>query len=215
MIAQELTLKLIEKNRIPKSLTLSCTTTQYSSTPLRGTMAIMKSAACSDPRRRCEYFLNGLFSKKFIETQQGPKSIKEQMIQAYLKRDQEEPLSVLGSVSQLSACLTHRVTRERLLKIKNSGIPTLIITGDEDYMVNHANSIYLNEILEPDEFIILEGCGHAVHIERYKEFNEAVLKILNKGSQAATAEEATKEGEHSSLDSSSSLTKQPVEQATN
>eukprot|EP01117_Protostelium_nocturnum_P006177 TRINITY_DN2226_c0_g1_i1.p1 TRINITY_DN2226_c0_g1~~TRINITY_DN2226_c0_g1_i1.p1 ORF type:complete len:129 (+),score=46.36 TRINITY_DN2226_c0_g1_i1:174-560(+) len=104
----------------------------------------------------------------------------------YLKSSLERakldpPPQVNTFVGQLSAVLTHYVSELSLKKIKDTGVPILILTGDADKMVKVQNSYVLNEILKPVEFLVFKGSGHACNSENKEEFNAALFRQFERG----------------------------------
>ena len=66
-----------------------------------------------------------------------------------------------------------------LFRIKDSGIPTLYIMGEEDYMFLPAISKLVKNHLSSELFVI-PNCGHVVNIEQPEVFNSQVLKFIKK-----------------------------------
>ena len=66
-----------------------------------------------------------------------------------------------------------------LFRIKDSGIPTLYIMGEEDHMFLPAISKLVRNHVSSKLYIIPE-CGHVVNVEQPEIFNSQVLKFLKK-----------------------------------
>ena len=66
-----------------------------------------------------------------------------------------------------------------LFRIKDSGIPTLYIMGEEDHMFLPAISKLVKNHLSSELFVI-PNCGHVVNVEQPEIFNSQVLKFLKK-----------------------------------
>jgi len=186
MIAQEFTLKWIELGRKLSSLSLCVTHAGRSSAlmpPVRGVISMMRSLICRTPEQRAEVLLDTLYSPEFLETEHDDgRKKKDYVTQLYLDRVKADPPSTLsGFVGHISAVFTHDVPTARLEIIKNSGIPILIITGDNDHLVSHQNSLFLKEALNPAEFLLLEGVGHGIHTEKFVQFNEALMRNFQRG----------------------------------
>jgi len=59
--------------------------------------------------------------------------------------------------------------------------PCLFIYGSEDQLVSVKNTInQLTNVFKKSEVKIINGAGHAVHIEQYQEFNDIVYDFLQK-----------------------------------
>ena len=57
-------------------------------------------------------------------------------------------------------------------------VPTLIISGDKDKLVQIKNSKLLNEKIPNSKLVTLTECGHAPQREYFKKFNEILSKFL-------------------------------------
>ena len=66
-----------------------------------------------------------------------------------------------------------------LFRIKDSGIPTLYIMGEEDHMFLPAISKLVKNHLSSELFVI-PNCGHVVNVEQPEIFNSQVLKFIKK-----------------------------------
>jgi len=64
-------------------------------------------------------------------------------------------------------------------KLPSIRVPTLIVTGDEDYVVNPQNSYIMNQSIPNSKLIILRGAGHLAIIERAEDYNRVVLNFIN------------------------------------
>ena len=75
-------------------------------------------------------------------------------------------------VSEVNPLLT-------LFRIKDSGIPTLYVMGEEDHMFLPAISKLVKNHLSSELFVI-PNCGHVVNVEQPEIFNSQVLKFIKK-----------------------------------
>ena len=75
-------------------------------------------------------------------------------------------------VSEVNPLLT-------LFRIKDSGIPTLYVMGEEDHMFLPAISKLVKNHLSSELFVI-PNCGHVVNVEQPEIFNSRVLKFIKK-----------------------------------
>ena len=66
-----------------------------------------------------------------------------------------------------------------LFRIKDSGIPTLYIMGEEDHMFLPAISKLVKNHLSSELFVI-PNCGHVVNLEQPEIFNSQVLQFIKK-----------------------------------
>lgn len=63
-------------------------------------------------------------------------------------------------------------------KLPSIRVPTLIVTGDEDYVVNPQNSYIMSQSIPNSKLIILRGAGHLAIIERAEDYNKVVLNFI-------------------------------------
>ena len=75
---------------------------------------------------------------------------------------------------QLNACLKHD-TVDRVSQISS---PTLIVTGDDDYLVPSENSLILKELIPEADLELLAGCRHCFFMEESEKFNRSVVRFL-------------------------------------
>ena len=66
-----------------------------------------------------------------------------------------------------------------LFRIKDSGIPTLYVMGEEDHMFLPAISKLVKNHLSSELFVI-PNCGHVVNVEQPEIFNSRVLRFIKK-----------------------------------
>ena len=63
-------------------------------------------------------------------------------------------------------------------------MPTLVITGEQDFITGPACAAELAEGIPTAKTIVLPGAGHMIHIEAPERFREAVLSFLGVGARA-------------------------------
>ncbi|KAJ3332712.1 hypothetical protein HDU76_013325 [Blyttiomyces sp. JEL0837] len=91
-------------------------------------------------------------------------------------RKERVPLpSPQGIRGQRLACYTHHMSRRRLHKLRDSGIPIIVITGDSDVVVRPSNSIYLARNLR-SRLELFVGGGHGLAVQFPDRFNAVLLK---------------------------------------
>ena len=103
-------------------------------------------------------------SKKFI----GGNPV-EKIIQS--PRDISEILAV-----DLNACNNYSNGSEAA---KTINLPTLIILGELDKMVNLEVGKKFSNLLANSKTHVINGCGHMIMIEKAFEMREKILKFLN------------------------------------
>ncbi|CEG63070.1 hypothetical protein RMATCC62417_00277 [Rhizopus microsporus] len=89
------------------------------------------------------------------------------------RMDRSRPQTLWGNMAQMAACMTHHVSEARLQKIRETGIPILVMTGTWDHLVNPRNSYYLADKLGA-ELKVFEGAGHGLPGERQAEYNQQI-----------------------------------------
>lgn len=75
---------------------------------------------------------------------------------------------------QLAACQKHD-TAGRVGRLRH---PVLLMTGDDDYLVPHQNTLILKELLPGAELHIFSGLRHAFFIEQAAAFNRKVIEFI-------------------------------------
>ena len=95
----------------------------------------------------------------------------------------------LGALSQMWAALTHRMSSSRLRSIA-LGVPRIVLlTGDDDNLVNPSNSRRLAAAMPGAELIVWPDTGHALQLQRVDEFNALLERVVAEGRSRADAEE--------------------------
>ena len=79
------------------------------------------------------------------------------------------------------AGLTHRVTPDRLREISRRIPKVLIVTGDNDHLVDPRNSQYLKEHMPEAEYVVFEGTGHALQLQCPEKYNKLVERVMKEG----------------------------------
>ncbi len=59
-------------------------------------------------------------------------------------------------------------------------VPTLVLHGTEDRLVDPRNARLLAERIPGAELVLLEGAGHVYHSERAEEADRAVLEFVER-----------------------------------
>lgn len=91
------------------------------------------------------------------------------------------PQTVSGAVSQMSAGMTHYVKKERLRTISASIPKVLIVTGDQDHLVDPKNSRYMKACMPEAELVEWKGTGHGIHTQRADWFNSLLERVFEEG----------------------------------
>jgi pimeloyl-ACP methyl ester carboxylesterase len=108
------------------------------------------------------------FSPKFLEEN---KELMKQMDEWVI----QHPAPLFAQVHQSSA--TAGFDSESELKKITS--PTLILQGDSDFTILPKNAELLAEKIPNSKLQFIEGAAHFVIIEKYEEFNNAVMSFID------------------------------------
>jgi len=194
MIAQEMALALLDQGIKLASLTLCVTHAGRTVAPFSGTWALLQTIFKKTPEEKAPLVLAAVHSREFLESPHTDGKTKYDWVaEAYLERVKSDPPPRLsGFIGHISAVSTHHVSQERLHQLRDSGIPICIITGTNDSLVWHHNSFYLKDHLNPAEFIVWEGVGHGVLLERFEEFNDALVRNFRRGMSESEAKKVEK-----------------------
>ena len=165
-IAQELTLNYPEK---VKSLLLGCTGAGGKRAVLMSPERLKKYTANEglEPEEILRKDMDIFFSDEYIKWH--AKDIEE-FIEISLRYYQPPD----AFEKQFAACLKHD-TLNRLGLISK---PVLIMSGDDDPLVPHGNSIILKELMPSAELVLYPGKRHAFFIEKSDQFNTMAIKFF-------------------------------------
>ena len=81
----------------------------------------------------------------------------------------------------MAAGLTHRVSGDRLREISRLIPAVVIVTGDEDHVVNPQRSKFIKENMPEAELIEFSGTGHGIPIQQAREVNEIIARVIRAG----------------------------------
>jgi len=87
----------------------------------------------------------------------------------------KHPAPLFAQVHQSSATAGFNSESE----LKNITAPTLILQGDSDFTILPKNAELLAERIPNSKLQFIEGAAHFVIIEKYEEFNNAVMSFIN------------------------------------
>ncbi|PCH38657.1 alpha/beta-hydrolase [Wolfiporia cocos MD-104 SS10] len=192
MIALELATRI--PNRIV-SLTLAVTRAKRdvrASLPsLKGVSSLARLLGMSDPEAKIPVVLDMVFPRAWLDAPaendaQGRTNREVQTIEYRKRFEASRPQSPFGALSQMAAGLTHGVSPARLRSISSSIPKVLIVTGDDDYLVDPANSRHMKACMPEAELVEWAGVGHAVQVQRREKFNELVERVIGEGRSKLT-----------------------------
>lgn len=178
MIAQELALRHPQRVR---SLVLLCTSpggpqsAGYARLEERSRELFeTKDAAASMTPERARDFALELFTPQFLANP-GPGFL--QMAGTTM----QYPASLAGAQAQMRAILTHD-TYDRLPQIS---VPTLVMAGEDDPMIEAENSRILAERIPGAELLLFPGLRHGFTAEQPDQVNAAIVEFISRQTAAA------------------------------
>jgi len=162
------------------SLSLSCTHAggRYAFSTFEGVTRIGKSLFIKDVETRVKNSLPLLYSEKHLAI---PENFERYWRAGVERSKLDGPSRLTTFVGHTTAVQTHYVSEERLAQIRDSGVPILLLTGDEDKLVRWQNSNILNSLLKPAEYVVFKGSGHGINHENRDEFNAALFRNFQRG----------------------------------
>lgn len=96
----------------------------------------------------------------------------------------EEDRAVRGGRTQTATSRKHQRAAVRAFdsweRLPLLDVPTLVLSGTEDRVIDVRNSRLLAERIPGAELVLLEGAGHVFHSERADEVNALVLDFLRR-----------------------------------
>ncbi|KAF8666608.1 Serine aminopeptidase, S33 [Rhizoctonia solani] len=184
MVAQELA------TRIPRrivSLVLAVTSAGghiwNNFPPWKGVSTLTRLTFVKDPAVKVQMIMDMVFPLSWLA---GPSAAdpkitnREAQTRLYMTRIlATTPQTLMGTVSQMAAGLSHRVTPDRLRQIANDIPKIVLVTGDEDNLVPPQCSEWIKQCMGPNvKLEKWEQTGHALQIQRPERFNALVEKVI-------------------------------------
>ncbi|KAJ7093173.1 Alpha/Beta hydrolase protein [Mycena epipterygia] len=191
MIAQELATRIPER---VASLTLAVTTpggTPWMNLPpWKGFISLTKLMFTTDIDAKIPLILEMVYPLHWLDTpaegDEEGRSNRQVQTEIYRRRILiTAPQRLFGALSQMAAALTHHATPQRLRNIAEAIPKVLILTGDEDNLVLPSNSRYIKSCMPDAELEEWEGTGHALHVQRPKQFNQLLERVFKEGRRKA------------------------------
>ncbi|KAK0197528.1 Alpha/Beta hydrolase protein [Armillaria mellea] len=180
MIAQEVAYRIPQRIT---SLTLGVTTpggypwTNFP--PWKGIIGLLKATFTKDLAIKIPIIHDMVFTKSWLEDkdEEDPsRTNREHETEVLTKRiNLTKPQTLLGTIYQMCAGLTHHVTPDRLRKISSSVPKVILVTGDEDNLRHMPDA----------ELVQWENTGHAIHYQRRRKFNALVERVVKEGREKA------------------------------
>lgn len=101
------------------------------------------------------------------------------------------PQSLAAQMSHLAAAITHKVSSRRLSIISKTVPKTLIITGDEDQVIEPRKSFQLKDFMPEAEFVQWKATGHGLYAQHNHRFNRLLKRVFAEGSLLSGREETS------------------------
>lgn len=143
-----------------------------------------------DPKTKIGHALTLVYPPEWLllkpqeEASQHFETNRDMTVSLFMARiERSRPQTLGGNIGQTSACLRHYVSDQRLLKIKDAGVPVLVMTGTWDNLVNPKNSYHLAKVLDC-QFEIFEGSGHSLPGEQPIRYNKLIDDHFSKAAAA-------------------------------
>lgn len=219
MISQELSLLLLPQERLA-SLVLAVTHAGglYATAPMAGVLGMMTSIFKKTADEKADILMKLIYSPKFLTEPckyDSSKTWEEYCKQTYIERVRSEPQMTPKALAGHIRCVTtHHVSSKRLRLLREAQVPIVIVTGTIDALVRPKNSYLLAQELNPVEFHVWEGAGHAVNMECLDRFNEVIIRNFRRAVEGSGQRSPAEEEAADSLGSPSSASKPEQEVAT-
>jgi len=161
--------------------------------PSKGTRNLLRTMGMKNPDDKVPYVLDMIYPKSYLDRvnpdDANGGTFRDHQKKAFLRRiSYTRPQSLIGSLSQMWAALFHYVSPARLAAI-NASIPKiLILTGDDDHMVDPSNSFKLAVAMPNAEFIQWEETGHGVVAQWPQRTAQLLERVFEEGRADADAE---------------------------
>ncbi|KAG2232949.1 hypothetical protein INT48_008042 [Thamnidium elegans] len=162
------------------SLVLTSTTSGRQVPPLKAITTLGSLIFVKDPKVKIERAVSLVYPPKWLSAKSEEieyahfETNRDMLVSTYLARlERSRPQTLTGNIGQTAACLSHYVSDSRLLKIKESGIPVLVITGTLDNLVNPKNSYHIAKVLGC-HMELFDGSGHGLPGEQPARYNKLI-----------------------------------------
>jgi len=178
MIAIEMVLEMIKRDEADRILNLSllCTTTNANGLtgyyPIKGILLTVKALMTRTLEARIEIVLKLLYSQKTLSNSHR----YQQLIEKHRKSSENRQLpSLRSALTHIRSVNTHHVSAPRLLALRYSNIPVLIVAATDDVLVSHVNSERMHQVLNCD-YHVMHDAGHGINSEYADELHWVLEK---------------------------------------
>jgi pimeloyl-ACP methyl ester carboxylesterase len=125
----------------------------------------------SFPKRESYDFIKEKVQYTFYDPEIATKELVDEVYE--MVNDRHKVIRILAMAK---SAIRHNMSKD-LSKIK---IPVALIWGKDDKITPPEVAIEFNQLLPDSELTWIDNCGHAPMMERPKEFNESLVKFLEK-----------------------------------
>ncbi|KAF8834723.1 hypothetical protein BDN67DRAFT_1045132 [Paxillus ammoniavirescens] len=134
---------------------------------LKGILLFARLLTTTDRKQRIPITFDMLFPAEWLDAkaEEDPEGQTNRDIQSALlhhRFEMTQPQTLMGSLSQMSAGMTHRVTPDRLRKISAAIPKVLILSAAEDNLIHYSEGEYLKSHMPEAEYQFWEKMGHGV-----------------------------------------------------
>ncbi|KAI7863269.1 Alpha/Beta hydrolase protein [Spinellus fusiger] len=184
----------------------SCYTSRFSTLTLTSTTASLNvswwqkpllvlyvSMQSSNPETLANNTMKMLYPKEWLDSQPTDPTSKYKTNREntreriYSQNRLSRPQTIQGRIGQVTACTAHHVSDERLIQLKNSGLPILILTGTEDTIVSTEFSNHMHSLLDCKIHRFDKG-GHALIEQNKEEYEEIFHKHIEGHFKSSSAQ---------------------------
>lgn len=162
------------------SLTLTSTSSGRQAPPWKAVTTLSRLAFIREPKDKIGHAITLVFPDEWLKSKPEEErhmefaTNKDMAVANFLARiERTRPQPLKGNIGQTAAALRHYVSDERLKKIKDSGLPVIVLTGTWDNLVNPKNSHHLSKVLGC-HLEVFEGSGHALPTEQSVKYNKLI-----------------------------------------
>lgn len=171
-----------------KSLSLMVTTRgKYTADP-RSSGPLRKSTFAKDPVEAVTNLLELLYPLEAIRASrmvESNETVYDTLRKYHIaRRGHRVKPSIFGMLGQVLAIKTHFVSDDRLIEIKKSGFPVLIIGAMKDILMPPIESIKLKERMDADHVhtLFFDDGGHGVTVQYIEEVSDGLVKTFHRSS---------------------------------
>jgi len=155
--------------------------------PLKGLYLFGRlfSGTVFSPQQGCALIADALFPSHYLDRPDpdAPGMTKRQSVKKeFLRRyhlARRQPFH--GRIAQMSAAITHSMTKDQCRQISQDVPKITIVTGDMDSLIRPQRSLEMSKLFPGSEYVLMKGGGHALSSQMPKEINALLEKTWAEG----------------------------------